>query len=157
MKIAIAYFSWTGNTKAVARKITELLNKKHEVIPSEIKPFRDLPYPLWLLLSFIPESKVGISGYEINDPDVLFLGTPKWTLSCPPVNSFIERIKWRGPVFLFITCGGFDEIRYAKHLEDKLKKRGFDHRDTLIIKRRLIDEDRHSELILDFLERNGLL
>ncbi len=155
MRIAIAYFSWTGNTENVAREIIHVLRKRHEILEARIKPLRDLPYLLWLILSFIPESKVKIEDCSIDDPDVLFLGTPKWTFSCPPVNTFLESVKWRGDVYLFITCGGFDEKRYARNLENKLKKLGFNHGDTLIIKRRFIRDDRHRKPISDFLERNG--
>ena len=158
MSVLIAYFSWTGNTKTVAEKIKDLLKNKHKVREVKIEPVKDLPYPLWLILSFIPESrvKIALTG-EIGDPDCLFLGTPKWTFSCPPVNSFLDMLEWRGDVYLFITCGGFDEVRYANSLRNKIENLGLKVKDVLIIKRKLIQEGRYGEIVSDFLKRNGFI
>jgi len=131
----VVSFSRTGNTAAVARSVADRLD---DPVAEHIQPTRDRGYRNWLARSFVPGSRVPIHPPE-HDPrafDVVFLGTPKWTLSCPPVNAYLRRVDLEGAVVgLFLTFGGFDEDRYARRFEARLRAAGASVPAALLVKR----------------------
>jgi flavodoxin len=139
-QIDVCYFSWRGATKKVAEQIISSL-KTHPVRVIEIKPFRDYPYIVWLLMSFIPG--FGVKS-EFNKPEskIMFLCLPKWTFNCPPITYFLKKVNLEGKVvFLAITYGGFDEKRYAESLKKSLEKRGAEVGDVILVKRKHLEEN----------------
>lgn len=153
MKILIAYFSWTGNTRTIAQEMASVLQPEHSVSVFEIIPLKERNYWEWLLLSFIPGSKVQIKNIDIDPSEYnhLILGTPKWTLSCPPINQFISTLNWKGKTSIFMTYGGFDEDRYLRSLQKRLEKFGHKISGTLKIKRREIEKNKYKDKIRMFL------
>lgn len=139
MRVLVAYFSWTGNTRAVADEVVRQLSQHHEVEVCRIEPQKQRGYFRWLLLSFIPSSKVKIQPVveDVSKYDVVVLGGPKWTFSCPPVNSYLSRLSGcegkNGAIF--ITYGGFGEDRYLNGLVKKMETKGLDVRATLLARR----------------------
>jgi len=135
MRILLAYFSFTGNTEKVGNLI--LNNFKRNRIDCDlfkIKPLLNLPYLLWLLLSFVPGLPFPLKNLKLLNLkfyDVIVLGTPKWTFNCPPVTSFIYFLKKMAnpqkklKIAVFLTYGGFREDIYLEKLERKLNKSGF--------------------------------
>ncbi len=152
--IDLVYFSWTGNTRKVFECISnELVKRGFDVKIQEIKPGRDFPYPVWLFLSFIPGVGVGIGPIEVNS-DILFLGMPKWTVNCPPITTFLNKVDLTGKtVFLVITYGGFDEKRYARSMAEKIKRRGGLLRGVLLVKRRKIKDGSCETIIRRFINQ----
>ncbi len=139
MRILVAYFSWTGNTLAVADEVIRQLSLHHEVEVCRIEPQKQRRYIGWLLLSFIPSSKVKIQPAveDVSRYDIIILGGPKWTFSCPPVNSYLSRLGGceRKIGAIFITYGGFGEYRYLNGLVKKMGAKGMDVRATLLVRR----------------------
>lgn len=134
-EVVISYFSRTGTTASVA---VDLQTAFDDPVVQRIRPTRNRRYPNWLLRSFVPGSTVPIEPLrtDLNTADLLVLGTPKWTVSCPPVTEFIERADLEGlPVGLVVTFGGFDERRYARSLEERLREAGAETVATLLVKR----------------------
>lgn len=131
----VVYYSYTGTTAAVARSVGQRLD---DPVVERIRPQKRRRYLNWLARSFVPESSVRIEPIEA-DPrgfDAVFLGTPKWTLSCPPVTAYLNRVRFDGAtVGLFLTYGGFDEERYARRLVSRLQRAGAETVETLLIKR----------------------
>lgn len=131
----LAYYSRTGTTETVARAVKGRLDDPAVEV---IRPTRRRRYVNWLARSFVPGSTVPIEPVETDprDRSVAFLGTPKWTFSCPPVTAYLERVRYDGAsVGLFVTYGGFDEERYARGLAERLRALGAAHVTSLLVKR----------------------
>lgn len=129
------FYTFTGN----CRKIAEAVAKKTGIKPREIKTY-NLPYIIWLMLSFIPYLGVKISAEEPDDSRII-LCFPKWTLNCPPVTSFIRKFA-RGRKILMIICyGGFDERRYAEFYRKFAIRCGAVEAEYLLVKRRELENE----------------
>jgi len=140
LRILLVYFSRTGNTQKVANLIFERLRiEKIECEVFKIEPIFDLPYLLWLFLSFVPSLPFPVKSLKflkLEKFDIVILGTPKWTFNCPPVTSFIYKLKKFSrslntgkslpKIFLFLTYGGFREEVYLKKLVRKIEDFGFE-------------------------------
>lgn len=157
----LAYYSRTGTTRTVAEAIAETVpelaidrirpaSRRSYFSRSENGSMRTSgessrrSYWNWLARSFVPGSRVAIEppAHDPADYDTLLLGTPKWTLSCPPVTEYVERSALQGlRVGLFVTYGGFDEQRYARHLTSTLEEQG-----ATVAARLLVQRDRAEDL-----------
>ena len=146
LKADIVYFSWTGNTRKAAEIIRRELSSRGEINLLEIKPKKNYPYPVWLFLSFFPNVGVEIESPELN-ADIIFLCLPKWTANCPPITTFLRQNNLRGKtVYLVVTCGGFDEQRYAHYYKNKITKLGAEVKGILLIKRDEIKKGEFGEI-----------
>jgi flavodoxin len=125
-KVLIAYYSQSGNTKAVAEQIQARFGGDlFEITP-------ETPYPagetetigiveLQRQENILPELTAGVE--NINDYDVVFLGTPIWfgTASLP-VLSFVESHDFAGKTVIpFYTCGGGDAGTYVADITPHLE------------------------------------
>ena len=149
----LVYFSWTGNTKKVFKFLSDELEKRGwKVSLKEIKPIRDFPYLVWLLLSFIPNLGVKIHPLQALS-DVVFLGMPKWTFNCPPVTAFLKKTNLsEKTVFLVITYGGFDEKRYARSMIKKIEGKEGIVKGFLLIKRKMIESGEYEDIVRKWIE-----
>ncbi len=110
-KILIAYFSHTGNTRAVAEKI-------HAVVGGDIFEIRTVdPYPpeyrktvdrAWRELNGDQRPELTDSLTSIKDYGIVFLGYPNWCGTLPmAVWSFLEQHDFSGKTIApFCTHGG---------------------------------------------------
>ena len=153
-RLLVAYYSYTGNTKRIAQILAERLQNSCDVETVEIIPTRKRCYFHWLAYSFVPDSEVEIdnSEIELSHYDVVLLGFPKWTFSCPPLNRFIRKL--RSPnkprFYLFMTCGGFDEQRFLDSFTRKLVRMGCDVAGSLTIERKQIHRETYPESVDSF-------
>ncbi|MEM2211167.1 MAG: hypothetical protein QW372_06760 [Nitrososphaerales archaeon] len=152
--ILLIYFSWKGATKRVALDIKKILEKKYRLEVYEIKPKVERNYFDWLIRSFIPNSRVQINPlpFNLTHYDLIYLGLPKWTFSCPPINEYLSLISGvEGKKFkVFITYGGFDEDRYLKAFLKKLKGKKIKVVATLKVKRSEIGKEEYLRSINEF-------
>lgn len=149
-EMVLTYYSRTGTTATVAG---ELADRFEAPTVQRIRPDRERRYWNWLARSFVPGSTVPIEGVEtdLRDADALVLGTPKWTLSCPPVTEFVERASLDGvPTGLFLTYGGFDERRYVDRLVERVAAAGADVVATLLVKRDRVGSPGYHEALDEF-------
>lgn len=149
-EVVLTYYSRTGTTARVAADLAARLS---DPTVQRIRPDRKRRYWNWLVRSFVPGSTVPIEGVrtDLQEAELLVLGTPKWTLSCPPVTEFLERAELEGvPTGLFVTYGGFDERRYTSRLEERLVDRGADHSATLLVKRDRVGTPGYDERVAEF-------
>lgn len=133
--VVVVYYSRTGTTERVATDLADAISDARTI---EIQARTERSYPNWLLRSFVPKSTVPIEPVptDFSDARALFVGTPKWTFSCPPVSAFLEELTARDvPTGLFVTYGGFDERRYAKRMSDRLERSGANLAARLLVKR----------------------
>jgi hypothetical protein len=149
VKVLLAWCSRTGTTAAAAARSRSLLEEwGHCVAEAPLVPRWDLPYPVWLLLSFVPGCRVPLapedSAQGWPDPrafDRCLLALPKWTFSCPPVNEYLARFGPRlPPTALLVTCGGWDQDRYLGSLARRLQAGGVPVLGTLALRRRRLEE-----------------
>ena len=157
VKILVAYFSYTGNTRRVAQALSEKLRRSCDVDLMEVVPTRKRRYLHWLAYSFVPDSEVEIENppVELSAYDAVVLGFPKWTLSCPPLNKFIRKLRGVSvpKFFLFMTCGGFDEDRFLRGLTRKLAGMGCNIVESLKVRRRKIFEETYDACVEAFSKR----
>ena len=137
--VCIAYYSRTGTTRSVAETVAE---RFLAATVNRIRPEVERRYADWLLRSAVPGSSVPIEPIQtdLREYDAIFLGTPKWTLSCPPFTEFLRRASLEEvPTGVFLTYGGFDEERYLRRIASTLRANGADVRATLRVQRDAID------------------
>lgn len=150
MHSLVVYYSRTGNTHSVARAIATHLESP---AVERIRPVRQRRYVNWLARSCVPQSKVAIqpTETELSRYDAVFLGTPKWTLSCPPVTEYLERASFDGtPIGVFLTYGGFDEQRYLARLVDRIEAQRGDVVATLRVQRDAVDTNECVRKVAEF-------
>lgn len=131
----VVFYSRTGTTAQVAHDLADRLDDPALL---RIRPETERPYWRWLVRSFVPGATVPIEVLptDLRAASALYLGTPKWTLSCPPTNAYLNTLDATGvPTGLFVTYGGFDERRYARHYANRLRSAGADVRASLLVQR----------------------
>jgi hypothetical protein len=156
-RILLAWFSRQGTTTVLAQAISRRLRDRVTVDETLIRPRRDRGYWSWLALSFLPGSRVAIEpavtsveGYEL-----IVLGFPKWTFSCPPVNQYLSLLRaGQGDRFaLFMSFGGFDQERFLGRMALRLRKRGCEVTAAVAVKRRLVEGNRYQQVLEPFFRR----
>ena len=126
-KAAVVYYSWSGNTAAVA----ELISNKTGARLLEITPLRAYPSDYSTCVAqakkeirtgFMPELK------PISDnPDsyvLFFIGTPIWWYTmAPPVHTFLNSHDWSGKTIVpFCTHGGGGSGHFFEDVSGMCKK-----------------------------------
>ena len=154
LRILLVFFSWTGNTKVVAEEIARNLSLNNMVDTSVIQPNKSRSYLKWLLLSMLPGSKVKIKPVrnDLSCYDLIILGSPKWALSSPPINEYLNSLKrFKGRMCaVFITFGGYDEKRYLLQLENSLEKKELQIIDRIAVRRSAINKGEYLKEIKSF-------
>jgi hypothetical protein len=156
VRLLVAYFSYTGNTRHVAQALVERLQRSCAVEIVEIIPTHKRSYLHWLAYSFVPGSEVQIENpeMELSGYDAVLLGFPKWTFSCPPVNRFIRKLRGTEvpKFFIFMTCGGFDEKRFLRSFIRKLAGMGCNAAESMTVKRNEIQREAHGTAVDSFVK-----
>lgn len=109
-KVLVAYYSWSGNTKAVAEKIAATTNATMFEIQPKTPYSKDYNTVINQVQEeknkgFIPEI---VSNGDIKDYDIIFIGTPVWWYTASdPVQTFIKNNDFSGKTIVpFCTHGG---------------------------------------------------
>lgn len=121
-KILVAYFSWSGNTKAVTEEIHKQVGGDIvEIVPAT--PYSET-YSVTVAKAKaeqVANARPAISTKiaDFDKYDVVFLGYPNWWGSVPmPVATFVETYKLDGKtVAPFFTHGGGGEQRCLSDLQ----------------------------------------
>jgi len=111
MKIAIVYYSFTGNTHRIAQLMEDVLkNKGNEVIPIRIRPLKEET-------NFIVQCKEAFLSkkpdlyrtlLDLNDFDRVILGSPVWAFKpAPAVNTYMDKCSFLNEkdAICFVTYG----------------------------------------------------
>ncbi len=140
VRVGLFWHSRTGTTRAAVEMLQAGLTARGaRPRLAEIRPRWDLPYPLWLALSFVPGIRFPLR--PVPFPPTAFdravLAFPKWTFAHPPVNAFLARwARSLPPTGLLVTCGGWDQDRYLEGYRRRLERSGVEVRATLAVKRK---------------------
>lgn len=121
-KILVAYFSWSGNTKAVAEEIHKQVGGDIvEIVPAT--PYSET-YSVTVAKAKAEQAAnarpaINTKIADFDKYDVVFLGYPNWWGSFPmPVATFVETYKLDGKtVAPFFTHGGGGEQRCLSDLQ----------------------------------------
>lgn len=149
-KVLVAYFSATGNTKGVAKRIADGLNADfYEIVPEEPYTDADLNYNDNSSRSTVEmndsDARPEISGSveNMDQYDIVFLGYPIWWGDALRIMStFVERYDFSGKTVVpFCTSGGSGIGSSASNLEkltsgatwlDGKRLNGSDSQDTVM-------------------------
>ncbi len=109
-RVLIAYYSYSGNTKAAAEKIQNLTNGDL----FEIKPKKEYPKNYNEVVSLAQEEKQKdvrpelVDNGNVKDYDIIFVGTPVWWYTmASPVKTFLSENDFSGKIIVpFCTHGG---------------------------------------------------
>lgn len=111
----VVYFSATGNTKAVAEKITELTGADiYEIVPAEPYTADDLDYNVSdcranrEMNDASARPAIGGDSIDVSGYDTVMIGYPIWWGTMPRIiNTFLDTYDLSGKVILpFCTSGG---------------------------------------------------
>lgn len=94
MKKAVVYYSMSGNTEYVAKKVSEKIGADLiKIEPEETYPDKGFKKYFWGGKSAIMGDKPKLKPYEFNslDYDLIVFGTPIWASNItPPIRSFVD-------------------------------------------------------------------
>ncbi len=159
MNCLIVYFSFTSTVRTLAQAIRTELEGSSQTTISRLEPRTSHSYWGWLPRSFLPNWRVpikptitGLASY-----DLVCLGFPKWTFSCPPVNQYIQAMKGcqEKRMALFMCHRSFDEKRYLNHMIRRVSKTGALVVATLSVKQGVVREGTYQEALDSFCRQAG--
>ncbi len=112
-RVLIAYYSYSGNTKAVAEKIQNLTGGDM----FEIKPAKDYPANYNDVVALAQQEKAKdvrpelVDNGNVENYDIIFVGTPVWWYTMAgPVKTYLTKNNFDGKVIMpFCTHGGGGE------------------------------------------------
>lgn len=114
-KSLVVYFSCTGNTKAVAEKISQLTGADlYEIVPAEPYTAEDLNYnndscrANREMNDASARPEIGSNAVEISAYDTVYIGYPIWWGTMPRItNTFLDTYDLSGKTVMpFCTSGG---------------------------------------------------
>ena len=117
MKILLAFYSRSGSTEKLAKKIENIfLEKGHEVDIEKIEPKKERSFWAWQLLRLF-HSEVDIKTPKITDAstyDTVILGSPNWSRVSLPMKKYISEIRGLGgkSVGLFSTTALWPSLEW---------------------------------------------
>ncbi len=156
MKVAIIFYSFTGNTRKVASVIKDFLIKQNvEVKFLELKPKLESKRFVQQAAQSLFAKKVKLVGEnipDISDSDHIFLGTPVWAFApAPAMRSFIQDCKTlkNKKTSLFETYGsGLGKEKCLNKMETLLFKKANSVVNKFMISDKKVDDNKYlSELI----------
>lgn len=145
---AVVFYSYTGNTRRVAEHLAETTDSTMH----EVEPTRSRSYPNWLLRSFVPRSTVDLKDASVSDDvDAVYLGSPKWTVSCPPVNAWIDSVDLAGrSTGLFVTHAGFHVDAFVERLKSTAASGGAEPEAVLLVHRDRVERLPRTQAVRKF-------
>lgn len=128
MKILVVYYSYGGNAKLIAETLSNELNADIERL-EPVKPLNasGIGYVMWGVRQLVSQNKPPIVPlkHNINDYDLIIIGTPVWSYTItPPIRTFLEEKKFTGKKIALFCCHGgnfgktFDDMKTALNGND---------------------------------------
>lgn len=130
MKIAIVYYSYSGNTRKVAEMFKDELKGANEVDLLEIKAFDESSnfFKQCLRARNEVRAKIEEMRFDLSGYDLIFFGTPVWAFKpAPALMTYFDRCSGLNHkrVNLFITCGsGLGTSKCVEMMQDIVKEKG---------------------------------
>ena len=154
MKVAVIYFSLTGNTQKVADEIMNVLTEKgitFSRIP--LKAVKRCFLVNFLKALFRGREEIE-EGWDLSGFDFIFLGSPVWAFSPhPSVNTFLEKSTGlegkKGTVFVTYG-GGLGKERTLRMMKEQLIRKGMKEVSSFSISERIIKRDKNLKKKVEF-------
>ena len=130
MKVAIIYYSYSGNTKKVVEVLAEILGQKGEVEVMALKAWDESDKFLAQALRAFRHKKAKINpvNFDLTHYDLVCFGTPVWAFApAPAMNTYLDQCFGLEDkeVILFITYGsGAGKERCLDCMQGILSKKG---------------------------------
>ncbi len=158
MKAAVVYYSETGNTEKVAKRITDTLRREGveaELLSVEMSDERSYEENVEEAKR---EKKVKIEPVktDLSDFDLLFIGSPVWCgKPATPINTYMEKCEGLNnlKIICFITHGGGGPGKTFEIIETDLVPKGGKIVDTLSIASDGVDDNVEEEKIESVMSR----
>ena len=134
-KVLVAYFSWSGNTRAAAKYIAQKLGAdEFEIVREKAYPTDYEPCTVEAKAEKEQQARPAIRGRveRMEAYDVVFVGVPVWWYTAPmPAFTFLEQYDLKGKTIIpFCTCYTSE----SETLNDIVRATpDSDHRDGLTI------------------------
>ncbi|MCM8796842.1 MAG: NAD(P)H-dependent oxidoreductase [Candidatus Omnitrophica bacterium] len=130
MRIAIIYYSYTGNTRKVAEVLAEFLRLKGGVTVVELKAQDESASFLGQCRRALVKARAKIAPLNLNfsEYDLICLGTPVWAFGpAPAINTFLDSCRGleNKRAVVFTTYGsGAGNKHCLSYLKNALLKKG---------------------------------
>lgn len=125
MKSLIVFYSLEGNCKFISEEIQAIT--KAEIL--RLKPIKDIKSKgfskyIWGGKQVVMKIKPKLEAIDknINDYDLIFLGTPVWAGSfAPAINTFLSENEIKNKKIVLFCCSGGGKGKTFEQLKEKLK------------------------------------
>lgn len=125
MKSLIVYYSLEGNCKFISEKIQAITNS--DIL--RLKPVKDIKSKgfaryIWGGKQVVMNIKPKLEEFDknINDYDVIFLGTPVWAGSfAPALNTFLSENEIKNKKVVLFCCSGGGQGKTFEKLKERLQ------------------------------------
>jgi flavodoxin len=159
MKIAIVYYSYSGNTKKIADALADYLKPQGTVQMIELKAldesnnfFAQASRAFWH-----KKAEITVADFNLSHSDLVCFGTPVWAFApAPAMNTYLDKC-WGLPgkeVILFTTYGsGAGRERCLNYMQDILAKKGAQNFKRLHVQQFKVGEQ---ELVKKIIKEAGI-
>ena len=135
-KIAIIYYSMSGNTKYIAEYLKDKLNADIiRLTPKKEYPNKGLKKFFWGGKSAVMKETPSLEEYQFNSNkyDIIILGSPIWASTfTPPLRTFIKENNLKDKhLAVFLSCSGGRTDKAINNLKKELEIDNFI--DTLVL------------------------
>ncbi len=160
MKIAIVYYSMSGNSELIAKAIAENLKSIHDVDTIRLEPTKAYPSEgakkfIWGGKAAVMGEKPELKSYHFNEElyDVVIIGTPIWASNfAPPIRTFLNEhgnMKDKKiAAFMCYSGGGADKAMVK--LKKYIGKKNFETELVLVDPTKNPNMDEIHSKIIDF-------
>jgi len=130
MKILIVFYSYSGNTRTVARALAEFLGQKGAVDTIDLKPLDESDSFLGQCSRAFRHMRARIqdANFDLAGYDLICVGTPVWAFGpAPAINTYLDKCQGvtGKRLVLFTTYGsGVGSNRCLDYMQDILAKKG---------------------------------
>ena len=158
-KKLVAYFSASGNTARLAKKLAEAAGADlYEIKPAVPYTSEDLNWQNKQSRSSVEMSDkssrpaLADTNAKITDYDTIFVGFPVWWYTAPTIiNTFLESYDFSGKtIVLFATSGGSSIVGTAKALKSSVSD------DTKLIEGKVLNREASAASLKDWISGLGI-
>jgi flavodoxin len=130
MKNAVVYYSYSGNTRKVAKTLTEILRLRSDSLEIDLKPLDESKSFLMQCHRAFKHIRAKLEpvNFDLSGYDLICFGSPVWAFGpAPAMNTYLDNCSGitGKDIILFTTYGsGTGNERCLNYMEDILKNKG---------------------------------
>jgi flavodoxin len=127
LKNLVVYYSWTGNTKIVARELADQLNADIRSLKETNERKEGAGFMGAAFGALIgAKSSLQDANYSLEGYDTIFLGTPIWAFhTTPALNTFVKNTDFQNKkVYLFATSSSGKTEKPFRSIGKRVHKKG---------------------------------